>query len=122
MSKPKIVLLVSGKRKCGKDYISSQLLSQYVCCYLLYARIGVSQSYQFLFHFISLGNDSTEIIRISEPIKSHWAAEKGLDLEELLSDGPYKEQYREGMIVWSDSVRKENPGYFCNASISKSNI
>lgn len=67
-----------------------------------------------------LGTDSAEIIHISEPIKSHWAREKGLDLKELLSDGPYKEQYRKEMIIWSDGVRQKDPGFFCNISILKS--
>lgn len=69
---------------------------------------------------VRIGEEKSEIIRISEPIKSHWAQKKGLMLSELLSDGPYKEQYRKEMIVWSDSVRKSDPGFFCNASIEKS--
>lgn len=69
---------------------------------------------------IRIGNERAEIIRISEPIKSHWAQEKGLDLSELLSDGPYKEKYRKEMIVWSDSVRQRDPGFFCRSSIQKS--
>lgn len=60
-----------------------------------------------------LGPAQSEIIRISEPIKSHWATVKGLDLNELLSDGPYKEQYRQEMIEWSDSVRRDTPEFFC---------
>lgn len=66
-----------------------------------------------------MGTESTEIIRISEPIKSHWAKENGLDLKQLLSDGPYKEKYRKEMIVWSDNVRSTDPGYFCRAAIDK---
>lgn len=66
-----------------------------------------------------LGTEAAEIIRISEPIKSYWAREKGLDLEQLLSDGPYKETYRKEMIVWSDQVRSTDPGFFCRAAIAK---
>lgn len=66
-----------------------------------------------------IGANNAEIIRISEPIKSHWAKEKGLDLEKLLSDGPYKEKYRKEMIIWSDSVRAKNPGFFCKAAIEE---
>lgn len=67
-------------------------------------------------------SDEAEIIRISEPIKSHWAKEKNLDLKELLSDGPYKEQYRKEMIVWSDSVRQMDSGFFCREAIQKSKL
>lgn len=74
----------------------------------------------FIIYKFRIGVEKAEIIRISEPIKSHWAKEKGLDLSELLSDGPYKENYRKEMIIWSDSVRQRDPGYFCRESIQKS--
>lgn len=66
-----------------------------------------------------LGTELAEIIRISEPIKSHWAKERGLDLGQLLSDGPYKETYRKEMIIWSDKMRSTDPGFFCRAAIQK---
>lgn len=66
-----------------------------------------------------IGPDEAEIIRISEPIKSEWATLKQLDLQRLLSDGPYKEQYRQEMIEWSDSVRKDNYGFFCEAAAKR---
>ncbi|XP_035795962.1 UNC93-like protein [Anopheles albimanus] len=85
---PRIVLLVSGKRKCGKDYLSDALLKR-------------------------LGPDRAQILRISEPIKRHWATQKGLNLGELLGDGAYKENYRKEMIVWSDEQRHQDYGVFC---------
>lgn len=88
---PKLVLLFSGKRKSGKDYIT-----------------GIIHNY--------LGKDKSEIIRISQPIKAHWAAQKSLDLEQLLSDGEYKESFRKDMIEWSDRVRNEDYGYFCKVA------
>lgn len=127
MSKPEIVLLISGKRKCGKDFMSSQLISRYVnicCAYICYPyknwpkHLSEQKIQNSQIFTSSIGNDRSEIIRISAPIKSHWAHKKGLNLEELLSDGPYKEQYRKEMIVWSDSVRAKEPGYFCAASMS----
>ncbi|XP_073819337.1 phosphomevalonate kinase isoform X2 [Musca autumnalis] len=44
-----------------------------------------------------------------------------LDLQELLSDGPYKEKYRKDMIDWSDEVRKQSYGYFCKTAMEKAN-
>lgn len=35
----------------------------------------------------------------------------------LLSDGPYKEQYRKEMIEWSDEVRAKDYGFFCREAI-----
>uniref|UniRef100_A0A8D8KLV0 Phosphomevalonate kinase n=1 Tax=Culex pipiens TaxID=7175 RepID=A0A8D8KLV0_CULPI len=94
MSNPRIVLLFSGKRKCGKDYLTERLLQR-------------------------LTPDRAQIVRISEPIKRCWADKLGLDLGELLGDGPYKERYRREMIEWSDGRRAEDYGFFCRAACSE---
>lgn len=85
---PKQVLLFSGKRKSGKDFIAENICN-------------------------TLGAQNCEIIRISHPIKAHWAAQKSLSLEELLGDTQYKEKYRKEMIEWSEQVRNNDYGYFC---------
>lgn len=69
--------------------------------------------------YFRLGHSHAEIIRISEPIKAAWAEEKNLNLQELLSDGPYKEKYRKDMIVWSDAKRAEDYGVFCRQASNK---
>uniref|UniRef100_A0A182SFX1 Phosphomevalonate kinase n=1 Tax=Anopheles maculatus TaxID=74869 RepID=A0A182SFX1_9DIPT len=88
---PRIILLLSGKRKCGKDFLADALLKR-------------------------LGTEEAQIIRISEPIKRHWADWMKLDLGELLGDGAYKERYRKEMIEWSDARRQEDYGVFCRAA------
>ncbi|XP_030020133.2 phosphomevalonate kinase [Manduca sexta] len=87
---PKIILLFSGKRKSGKDYLTD--------------------------HLKNVLADKCEIIKISQPIKSHWAKEKNLNLNELLSDSTYKEQYRLDMIKWGEEMRNKDYGYFCRAA------
>ncbi|XP_039954134.1 probable phosphomevalonate kinase [Bactrocera tryoni] len=87
----KKILLISGKRKSGKDYISSTLQN--------------------------ILGDRCQIVHISEPIKEEWAKRLNLNLSELLSDGPYKEKYRKDMIEWSDSVRMTDFGYFCRSAM-----
>ncbi|PZC85250.1 hypothetical protein B5X24_HaOG202435 [Helicoverpa armigera] len=84
---PQIILLFSGKRKSGKDFLTT--------------------------HLQKLLGDKCEVLKISQPIKSHWAKEKNLNLNELLGDGEYKEQYRLDMINWSDEMRLQDYGYFC---------
>lgn len=37
----------------------------------------------------------------------------------MLSDGPYKEQYRRDMIIWSDEVRRKEYGFFCRAAMEQ---
>lgn len=84
---PHAVLLFSGKRKSGKDYLTDHLQQHLKeCC---------------------------EVVKISAPIKSHWADKKNLNLNELLSHSEYKEQYRLEMIKWSDTIREQDYGCFC---------
>uniref|UniRef100_A0A3Q3SAM1 Phosphomevalonate kinase n=1 Tax=Mastacembelus armatus TaxID=205130 RepID=A0A3Q3SAM1_9TELE len=87
-SEPELVLVFSGKRKSGKDYVTNLIrdrLGSEVCC----------------------------ILRLSGPLKLQYAQEHGLDLDELLGPGPYKEQYRADMIQWGETRRRQDPGFFC---------
>ena len=84
----RIVVVFSGKRKSGKDYVTDRLQE-------------------------ILGTDDCEIIRCSAPLKQAYAEEHGLDFKELLSDGPYKEKYRADMIAWGELRREADPGFFC---------
>nr|QAU32514.1 phosphomevalonate kinase [Dendroctonus armandi] len=91
MEKPQHILLFSGKRKSGKDFICEKLKS-------------------------IIGEDNCCIVRISGPLKQLFAENHNLQINELMSDGPYKEQHRLNMITWSDEIRKKDPGYFCRAA------
>lgn len=90
--KPKYILLFSGKRKCGKDYLTD----------ILHTRIGDQESV---------------IIKLSGPIKTYWSKTADLDLNKLLGTSEYKEHYRLEMARWSEAIRKEDNGYFCRAAI-----
>ncbi|KAF3420004.1 hypothetical protein E2986_04884 [Frieseomelitta varia] len=90
--RPQIILLFSGKRKSGKDYITNALHER-------------------------VGSDKSVIIRLSGPIKFHWAKTRGLNVDELLGDGKYKESYRLEMAKWGENIRKEDYGYFCRAAL-----
>ncbi|XP_047121831.1 uncharacterized protein LOC124805348 isoform X2 [Schistocerca piceifrons] len=65
-------------------------------------------------------NDAV-VLRLSAPIKKYWAESKGLDFDQLLGTGAYKENYRLEMIRWGESVRARDPGYFCQRAIEMSN-
>ncbi|XP_030746115.1 probable phosphomevalonate kinase [Sitophilus oryzae] len=96
MQNPKIILLFSGKRKSGKDFICEQIKN--------------------------ILKEECEIVRISGPLKKLYAKNHQLDFKELMGDGPYKEKYRIDMINWSDEVRSEDPGYFCRAACKDAKI
>lgn len=90
------------------------------------SRIHLSVTKNYLlktktFHF-RFGDNHAQIVRISEPIKSTWAQKLNLDIQELLSDGPYKEKFRKDMIEWSDEIRKEDPGFFCREAMKKAEM
>lgn len=72
-----------------------------------------------IFKLCSLGSENCVVIRISEPIKSHWAKINNLDLQQLMSCNDYKEKYRKAMIEWSDEIRQDDPGYFCKIACDK---
>nr|CAG4642123.1 EOG090X0FYC [Eurycercus lamellatus] len=87
---PKRIICFSGKRKSGKDYIAD----------LLHKRLAGSV-----------------VIRLSAPIKQHWAESMNLDLTKLLSDEEYKENYRAKMIEWGEDKRSKDPNFFCRSAI-----
>ncbi|XP_069624755.1 phosphomevalonate kinase [Ranitomeya imitator] len=88
MAAPKLLLLVNGKRKSGKDYITERLRE-------------------------SLGRDVCAILRLSGPLKQQFALERALDFERLLDASEYKERYRADMIRWGEKKRNADPGFFC---------
>ncbi|XKL63987.1 hypothetical protein PGB90_006351 [Kerria lacca] len=91
-SNPKIILLFSGKRKSGKDFITDAL-------------------------FDRLNSNNAVIIKISGPIKSYWAQCNNLHLNDLLSDSLYKEKHRKQMIKWSEEQRETDYGVFCRKAV-----
>ncbi|KAM3873566.1 phosphomevalonate kinase [Diretmus argenteus] len=85
---PKLVLVFSGKRKSGKDYVTDLIMKR-------------------------LGPDVCCVLRLSAPLKQQYAEEHGLDLDQLLGTGCYKEDYRADMIRWGETRRQQDPGFFC---------
>ncbi|XP_078527557.1 phosphomevalonate kinase isoform X1 [Lissotriton helveticus] len=85
---PCLVLLCSGKRKSGKDYVTEHLHNR-------------------------LGPDVCAILRLSGPLKEQYAKEHGLDFKRLLDPSEYKEKYRSDMIRWGEEKRNQDPGFFC---------
>lgn len=85
---PRLVLLFSGKRKSGKDFVTEALQSR-------------------------LGGDVCAVLRLSGPLKEQYAQEHGLNFQRLLDASTYKENYRRNMIVWGEEKRQADPGFFC---------
>jgi phosphomevalonate kinase len=82
MSNPKLVLLFCGKRKSGKDYLTDWLQDQLQNC----GKMSV-------------------VLKLSGPLKRCYAVDHGLDFEELMGDGKYKEKFRSDMVAWSEEIR-----------------
>lgn len=94
MANVQALILISGKRKCGKDYIA-RLLQK------------------------ALGKDC-EIAHLSTEIKREFAILNDLDFELLLTDSPYKEGYRSAMIALGEERRARNPGQYCRLATQHS--
>lgn len=88
--KPKLVIILSGKRKSGKDHVSTLILN----------------------HIGEKANRYVAILRIAGPIKEEFARNNKLDFIKLLDSSDYKENYRKAMVQWSEEYRKRE-GWNC---------
>lgn len=86
----RLVIILSGKRKCGKDHIST----------LLTNHIG----YERMHHLA--------VLRIASPIKKEFSKNNKLDFTRLLDSTEYKENFRLAMVEWSESYRAKE-GWNC---------
>lgn len=91
---PKVILVFSGKRKSGKDYITETLRKR-------------------------IGDDKCTILRLSEPIKEAYAKEHNLDYNRLLDSSDYKELYRAKMVAWGEEKRDADLSFFCRLAVKK---
>ena len=82
--KPSLILLFSGKRKSGKDFVTD----------LLQVSWSVNRERNLLDAYCQehLGSGCV-ILRLSGPLKECYAREHGLDFEKMLSASDYKEKY-----------------------------
>ncbi|CAH8603811.1 unnamed protein product [Dicrocoelium dendriticum] len=87
-------IIISGKRKCGKDYFVHLLAKK-----------------------LTLNGLSNVVVHLSLPIKSHFAKTLDLSLDELLSGGPYKETYRKEMVSWAENQMLDDPHIFARQSL-----
>ncbi|CAF2119139.1 unnamed protein product [Rotaria magnacalcarata] len=90
-SNVKKILLLSGKRKSGKDYIGEKLAEQL----------------------------QAVLLHLSEPLKLEYARINQINGEQLLDSSSYKENYRKDMIRWGEEKRNEDPSIFCRLTIEQ---
>lgn len=86
MAVPSCIVVLSGKRKSGKDFVADELKDR-------------------LFPWVQIG-------RLSAPLKMTYAKEHGLDYAQLLTAGSLKELHRSDMIKWGESRRSSDAGFF----------
>ncbi|GAB1600685.1 phosphomevalonate kinase-like [Argonauta hians] len=91
---PKLIFILSGKRKSGKDYVTNLMVQK-------------------------LGEERCGILRLSSPIKFQYAKENKLLFEKLNDSSEYKEKYRLEMIKFGEQMRNIDPGYFCRLATSE---
>ena len=87
---PNLILLFSGKRKSGKDFICQKLVESLKV-----------QSSSF----------TISLVTLSAPLKEIYAAEHNLDYEKLLDSSDYKEKYRLDMIKYVLNIQKLKKNY-----------
>ncbi|VDN02881.1 unnamed protein product [Thelazia callipaeda] len=95
MGRPAVICL-SGKRKCGKDFVANLIAKRLegIGCRVI-------------------------VCGVSHPLKEEYAELNGIDGERLKSDLLYKEIYRRDMIIWSEKLRENDAGYFCRKVLAR---
>lgn len=79
MAVPTCLIVISGKRKSGKDYVTQRLV-------------------ETLKNSLPTSPDDIQLITLSANLKEQYAKENNLDYERLLDSSSYKEIYRADMI------------------------
>jgi len=74
---PNLIIIISGKRKSGKDYVSNKL----------------SEMLKGKFESLTIS-----YITLAAILKETFAIENNLDYEKLLDSSEYKEKYRKDLI------------------------
>ncbi|THD18251.1 Phosphomevalonate kinase [Fasciola hepatica] len=89
-----VCVIISGKRKCGKDHTVRILSDE-----------------------LRKRSFSHVVIHLSYPIKRQYAKLHGLDFSELSSSGPYKEIYRKDMVRWSEQKKTNDLHVFAREAV-----
>ena len=84
----KLIIVISGKRKSGKDFITEKIIAK-------------------------LGNGNCFVMRVAGPIKKHFCELYSMDYQKMLTSTNYKETIREEMIIWGEEQRKNDAYVFC---------
>uniref|UniRef100_A0A1I8GE39 Phosphomevalonate kinase n=1 Tax=Macrostomum lignano TaxID=282301 RepID=A0A1I8GE39_9PLAT len=92
--KPRQLLLISGKRKSGKDHVTSRILAA-----------------------AAERNFPAACVRVSQPLKAEYARLHQLDADRLADSTEYKEAFRADMIAWGERLRAADPGCFCRLAV-----
>jgi len=133
---PRLIILLSGKRKSGKDFVTDKLLRRFSTPPGLRHREeeeeeeeeeetkkkreeeeeGGGENPEELM-MKRRRSWSVAVIRLSAPLKKRFAAENRLDFDKLLDASEYKEGFRKEMIAWGEERRRVDSGFFCRAAI-----
>ena len=137
-----LVVLLSGKRKSGKDYIAEKLARYFAPSKIIRISAPLKKAYAmehnlgrwaFKLAKFSIFASAKSILTLSRlrgtifsldwvvmrvngsELKS-MSKSHSKDYNQLLTSGPYKEKYRESMIKWGELKRDQVPSYFCQLS------
>ena len=86
----KVIIVISGKRKSGKDYVTNDI---------------VKEIFESFCH----------IMRVASPIKKHFCQKYNMNYEEMMTSSQYKEKRRAEMIKWGEEQRLKDVSIFCRS-------
>lgn len=86
----KVIIVISGKRKSGKDYVTNNIVKE------------IMESF-------------CHIMRVASPIKKHFCQKYNMNYEEMMTSSQYKEMRRAEMIRWGEEKRSNDVSVFCRS-------
>ena len=93
MIENKVIIVVSGKRKSGKDFVTNNIVKE-------------------------ISGTSCHVMKVASPIKKHFCQKYNMNYEEMITSSPYKEQRRAEMIRWGEEQRANDVSFFCRSEKS----
>ncbi|XP_008521349.2 phosphomevalonate kinase isoform X2 [Equus przewalskii] len=113
---PRLVLLFSGKRKSGKDFVTEALQSRLTgfgcACPTDSELMSVPSSGSRVHSRSSMLRPPPQTV-FKKVCPGKAVDEHGLNFQRLLDASTYKEAYRRDMIRWGEEKRQADPGFFC---------
>ncbi|VBB17568.1 hypothetical protein YASMINEVIRUS_30 [Yasminevirus sp. GU-2018] len=112
--KSRLILMISGKRTCGKDTVA-KIIVDYLTSL---AEIIPKTAFKLGFNVEDNINKMVEVMSFAKALKKTFCSDLGYDFDRMMNDYDYKEEHRADMTNYFMKMRYiEGEDYFSNILI-----